>query len=549
MIKVKTLSHLAKVFPDRIFGEEISVILGAPNQELAYQVALSGEGEYEMLIMSTIENLKFYKVGYVPSELPIYEGTEDDNYLTYKPGLFPDPLFPFDGKITLKKGENQSIWVTIPRGNIACAHKIVLSFAKNGKVEAQSEIEIGIELFELPEQDIYFTQWFHNDCIASVHGVEPLSEEHFALIEKYMRLASEHGMNLILTPVLTPPLDTAIGGERPTVQLVDITVNNGKYSFDFKNLIRYANMARDCGIKHLEINHMFTQWGARNAPKVIATVDGEKKQIFGWETDATSDEYKNFLGALIPELISVLNSIGFERKDLFFHVSDEPSLDNIEQYRRVCNILSPLIEGCNQIDAISNAEFYEQGLIKTPVVGINKVDYFMREQISGIWGYNCCAQSSVVSNRFFDMPSARNRIIGTQIFKYDLKGFLHWGYNFYYSQYSVRKDLDPYKETDAGKAFPSGDSFSVYPYGNDVIPSIRQKVFSYALDDVRLLKLVESKAGTLNTVRVINAAAGMDLSMTSYPRDEKFFERLYKGCFDLLWELKLAEEKRKKAND
>ena len=71
----------------------------------------------------------------------------------------------------------------------------------------------------LPAQRLCFTQWFHADCIASLHKVEIYSPAHWALIEKYMRATACHGVNVLLTPVLTPALDTAVGGERPCTQL------------------------------------------------------------------------------------------------------------------------------------------------------------------------------------------------------------------------------------------------------------------------------------------------------------------------------------------
>ena len=85
----------------------------------------------------------------------------------------------------------------------------------------------------LPEQKLTFTQWFHGDCIAARYGVEIYAKEHWALLDKYMRMAAEHGMNMILTPVFTPALDTEIGKERPCTQLVEITKNDAGYHFDF----------------------------------------------------------------------------------------------------------------------------------------------------------------------------------------------------------------------------------------------------------------------------------------------------------------------------
>ena len=105
---------------------------------------------------------------------------------------------------------------------------------------------------------------------------------------------------MLLTPVFTPPLDTAVGGERTTIQLVDIRVDNGRYSFGFEKLERWVEMCRECGIRYFEIAHLYTQWGALHCPKIMATVDGEYRRIFGWDADATGDAYRAFLGAFLP---------------------------------------------------------------------------------------------------------------------------------------------------------------------------------------------------------------------------------------------------------
>ena len=60
------------------------------------------------------------------------------------------------------------------------------------------------------------------------------------------------------------------------------------------------------------------------------------------------------------------------------------------------------------------------------------------------------------------MPSARTRILGTQLYKFGIEGFLHWGYNFYFAGRS-RKFINPFMVTDAAGAFPSGDPFILYP--------------------------------------------------------------------------------------
>ena len=125
-----------------------------------------------------------------------------------------------------------------------------------------------------------------------------------------------------------------------------------------------------------------------------------------------------------------------------------------------------------------------------------------------------------VSNRFMAMPSARNRIIGVQLYKFDIIGFLHWGYNFYNSQFSYRH-IDPYQVTDADYAFPSGDPFLVYP-GPDGAPeeSIRQMVFYEALCDLRALRLLESLTSREHVLELIEDGLGEPLTFKVYPKSD-----------------------------
>ena len=58
--------------------------------------------------------------------------------------------------------------------------------------------------------------------MCDIHNVPVYSEKHWELIDKYMSLAHDVGINLILTPVITPPLDTAKGTKRTCTQLASV---------------------------------------------------------------------------------------------------------------------------------------------------------------------------------------------------------------------------------------------------------------------------------------------------------------------------------------
>ena len=124
------------------------------------------------------------------------------------------------------------------------------------------------------------------------------------------------------------------------------------------------------------------------------------------------------------------------------------------------------------------------------------------------------------------MPSARTRIYGVQLYKYDIEGILHWGYNFYNSQYSKKK-INPYVVTDSGGAFPSGDPFLVYPK-DDGSPeeSIRMMLMDQALSDLRAFELLESLTNKDFVMELIEGELSEELTFENYPKSALYLINL-----------------------
>ena len=532
--EVKLLSSLEKVFFDKFTDlpeHSSGSMLG--NEIYSFQLATWGYGEIlpnhacKIEIESELEPyIQLKSVEYVPSTLATIEAKGDDDFITKKPGMmFPDPLQTVkNGEVFIFNEQARSFWVIIePKGEVVGTYPIRL-LVKGCKEEVLAEATFTIEIIDatLPDLDICNTGWFHGDCLAILHNVEILSEEYFEIVEKYIKTYVKFGHNVILTPVFTPPLDTGVGGERPTNQLVDICVENGKYSFGFKNLKRWVDLCRKCGIKYFEICHFFTQWGAYHAPKIMATVDGEYKKIFGWETDALSEKYREFLDAFIPELKAFLMKEGiFE--NCVFHVSDEPKEEHETQYRAVKEIMLKHLDGNYIIDALSAYSFYEKGIVSTPVVSTNHIHNFLDNGVKNLWAYYCTSQGIKVANRFMAMPSYRNRILGQQLYKSGVKGFLHWGFNFWFTQFSL-KVLNPYADTSAGGAYQSGDAFVVYPLDEDgeVVCSLRLYVLNEGFQDMRALKLLEQLSDKQTVNELLSEIHGFD----EYPRNNQYILEL-----------------------
>ncbi|MBO4391674.1 MAG: DUF4091 domain-containing protein, partial [Clostridia bacterium] len=272
------------------------------------------------------------------------------------------------------------------------------------------------------------------------------------------------------------------------------------------------------GIEYFELAPLYTQWGAQNAPKIIAEENGETKRIFGWETDAYGEEYVNFLSQLIPALTAFFKERNMADR-VYFHVSDEPSGDSPEKYNAAAALIRKYTgDEFNMIDALSSYRFYETGAVKTPVPSTNHIEPFIENGVKDLWCYYCCGQYKDVSNRFIAQPSLQNRILGIQLYKFGIKGFLHWGYNFWNSVLSYEM-IDPYYVTDAKEAYPSGDAFIVYP-GNDGKPvsSLRFEVFFDGIQDMRALEALEKKIGREKTLEIIDSGLKEKITFSLFPR-------------------------------
>jgi hypothetical protein len=516
---IRIMSSLEKIYDcDKLPINDYKGFSMLKNEKKSFQLAVevAEDCEVELMYESSVKNILIYTVEDIKSDLPMAKKGADDYYRFTESGYYPDLLLPSDGKAKAEKGITV-FWFEIDAAlNEVGNHRI--DFTVGDKTAG---IDIEIIDFELDFKNFVYTNWFHTDCLMSHYGFEAFSDEYWRVTENFLKTAREYGMNCVLTPIFTPPLDTQKGKERPTVQLIDITLNKGVYSFNFDKLTQWIDMAHRCGVEYFELAHFYTQWGAKHAPKIMATVDGTYKQIFGWKTRANSRKYKAFLTALSIELKKYLEAKNLKDKVLI-HVSDEPSKSIQRVYKKASDHIHSLYEGYKIVDALSDFSFYEKKIVSNPIPANDHIDNFIGK-VENLWVYYCSAQNKhCVANRFFCNDSIRTRIIGYQMFKFDIKGFLHWGYNFYFTRLS-KALINPFEVSDAGKIFPSGDSYVVYP-AEDGTPyhSLRLKVFFDGLQDMAALNTLEKLTDKKNCLDIIEEKGRYNLTFRDYPHSDEW---------------------------
>ena len=538
-MKIKLISALEKCFLDDCIDSKEEYNRGSCLKEERFRFGVCYVNEelcwtavpVLLTVKSEIaEHITVKRVEHVPVKLPAHGKANNVDYLRTTPGLYPDLLTPLNSHNRLSLSNNlESLLIEVDTKGIdkAGVYPIEFIFSDFNSKSFMSSVTFNLEIIDcvLPKQDLIYTQWFYCDCLMDYYGTKAFDERHWTIIENYIKTAVKNGLNMILTPVFTPPLDTYVGGDRTTTQLVDITVNNGKYSFNFDKLKRWIELCKRVGIEYFEISHFFTQWGAAHAPKIVANVDGAEKKIFGWETEACGKEYSDFLQIFIPRLLAFLKEQGVD-KNCVFHISDEPTLEQLPSYKAARDIVAPLIKGYKIIDALSNYEFYKSGAVSNPIPATDHIQPFIENKVPDLWAYYCSAQHNAVSNRFISMPSYRNRIIGVQFYKYGIKGFLHWGYNYYNSQLSYA-GINPFVNTDCDYFAPAGDGYSVYPAPNGTAyESLRLAVFHDALQDMRALELCEKLCGRDFVINLIEESCDCEITFSEYPRKEKYILNL-----------------------
>ena len=473
-------------------------IEAALNERFGFQVGVymdEGEPQAVRVEVSAPQGwtVRVRRVGYVPlahHNRPVERNIGDVDGLGCIPGYVPDPLLDRDS-ILLPEGETQAFWVTVLPGDAAAPGEHVLKATVIPERGEPVEHLADVRLYDLrlaKRRDFAVTHWFYVDALIDWYRTDLFDERFWAILRPYLSDLVEHGQDTLYVPVFTPPLD---GVKRPSQLLHVSRDESDRYRFDWRDVKRYIDLARACGIDNFEWCHFVTQWGAQHAIRIYEGQGRDEKLLWSRETPVTSETYRSFLAQYLPELRGFL-----EAEDLldrsFFHVSDEPhGQEHLQQYRRARAMLLELAPWMRVMDALTEIEFARQGLTDMPIPSIKTALDFVQEGIP-CWCYYCCGPRGAYLNRLLDTPLPKIAMHGFLFYRWPFRGFLHWGYNYWY-QSQTRNLIDPYTVQDGmawRRGWAYGDPFVVYPGSNGPVDSLRWEIIGESLQDYALLQTV-----------------------------------------------------------
>ncbi|NLE44186.1 MAG: DUF4091 domain-containing protein [Chloroflexi bacterium] len=499
---------------------------GALNEQFSFQVAVRSQSDGLQRVSARVDApsgwaVRVRRVGYVPvrhHNLPIAADAVDVEGLGCIPGYIPDPLFDED-EFVLPPGESHAFWVTLRPGNDASPgwHQVSVEIATDSGSSQKHDVAVHLHRAWLEKRrEFSITHWFYCDALIDWYQTDLFDERFWDILPKYVDDVVAHGLDTLYVPIFTPPLD---GVKRPSQLLRVAREGPDAYVFDWSDVRRYVNLAREAGMRNFEWCHLFTQWGVEHAIRIYEGQGRDERLLWTPETGATSDTYRTFLSQFLPALYEFLRV-----EDLlqcsYFHVSDEPHGEaHLANYRQARALLKELAPWMRVMDALTEISFAQQGLTDMPIPSIKTATDFVAAGIPS-WCYYCCGPRGAYLNRLLDTPLAKIAMHGLLFYRWPFRGFLHWGYNYWYES-QTRRLIDPFTVQDGlawERGWAYGDPFMVYPGPEGPVDSLRWEVFGESLQDYALLQTlgVDRDDPLLSSVR----------SFEDFPKTSEWRENL-----------------------
>ncbi|MBT7299225.1 MAG: DUF4091 domain-containing protein [Victivallales bacterium] len=403
-------------------------------------------------------------------------GDDPSDYVTRAaPFRVYDALKPTGGSCELKNGQAalHLLW-RIPTDAEPGSYQTTLRLGA-GSTVAEIPIEIQVHAARVPVQgNLKVTNWFSLENMASRHGLDLWSPEHWQMIERYAKIMRDGRQTHFLLPIRLVEIE----------QLAD-----GDYRFDFSRVERLANLFFDLGFTCLEGGHVGSRlhW---SAPEFVLAANRE--------IEATAPEGYRFLAQYLPAWRQFLVDHGWLDRCLQY-VADEPTDTSAADYRVLSGIVRKFLPGIRLIDAVERPELGGAVDIWVPKNSYYEQhrDAFEAHRALGdeLWFYTCCIPGGHYCNRLLDAALLRTRYLHWGNHLYDLKGYLHWGLNHYKATQDPFEENAPAHGEGGTTNLPPGDTHIVYPGTDGPWGSVRLQAMAMGIEDYELFQQLDPETG------------------------------------------------------
>jgi len=338
--------------------------------------------------------------------------------------------------------------------------------------------------------------WIYPNRICSDHGVTLYSDEYYEKLRLYM----EHLLKIRST------VFTVIDRYNGTC-VTPVRDANGKIvDFDLSETEKHFRLAREMGFPILAgpFVALWRQW-----------TDSGLWLLWDHDTEVTTPEAYRQLKIYFTRLKEMLARNGWENC-YWQTLVDEPQENSELMYRALAGICRRFLPGIPISDPIETTKVggaTDIWCIKQATYE-KYLDIYQGYQKLGerMTFYTCGFPAGDTMNRVLDLPLSAGRLAFWMCHRYNLEGFLHWGYHAGVDRnHMVSADM------------PAGNQGIVYPAVDDLYESLRSYHQLAGCEDWELLNLIKKK----NPQRAAELVALCARTFDDYERNPESLERVH----------------------
>ena len=457
-----------------------------------YYAQRCGGSEYRIACEGPF-NVNFYPEGMMP----------DDN------GFCADVLLP-EKHADIKANELFALWADVDITNKTESGVIKIKLYRSSmfsdeKLVYESSLNIDVVDITLPDASefkFYLDLWQHSSNLARKHETPLFSQEHFEVLESYVKSLAYLGQKAATVVVSEMPWSgqsCASAKEKANLyeySMVKVTRRaSGRFEYDYSAMRRYIDLCFANGIdSEISVYGLVNIWSGDKKRGFVKPArrypDGTRIRYYDEKTQTykfmrRSADIDNYVRAL--ERYFVLEGL----IDKVRIAADEPA--DINKYRVCVERLCSVAPRFRMKAAINHAEFIEEFKDKiddfVPFISCVSSRYDIIRTYLGTEGkrflwYVCCYP--FYPNTFLQNELCETLFLAVLTSFMGFDGFLRWNY-------TVFPD-DPRQSVKYG-AFPCGDVNFVYPGRNGkVLLSLRYKALRRAAELFEFMYAAKAKA-------------------------------------------------------
>jgi hypothetical protein len=496
VVTIQTVDPLEKIFHETsVFKTVEPVAHVAKGEHASFQIVLRSQRNIADLNCSVTSltsekgTLPDVKTGYVDYVKVGRNYALPSRDRIFSPsGFYPDPIVPKEN-VRIEADQTQPVWITITvppdaAEGIYKGELKVTGSIEDRPFEMTMPLQVQVYPVKIDKTSLWVTNWFfsHAANLKLIYGedVQPYSEKYWEYTSMLAKKMAEYRQNV----ALISPLHLASYSIGP----------EGKYDIDFTNFDKTVEIFMKEGVLgRIEGGHIGGREGGWLSNFVLTVPVVEADTVYFKPMPLESDTAKTFYNTFIPALNEHLVEKGWD-KIYMQHLMDEPIPENVATYIEIADFIKQLAPGLRIVEACHSKDVKNSVQVWVPQLDyLNKDLAFYQERAQAgdeVWFYTCVNPRGEYANRFIDLPLIKTRILHWINFKYDIPGYLHWGFNYW--------NDNPYNETatiqlESGNVLPGGDSWIIYPGDRRLNSSIRLEAMRDGIVDYELLKMLEAK--------------------------------------------------------